>query len=146
AVLFALIAAVVGVVVVEVVLTYTPLEGLIGKRLELAFIGYPGLAAAVIGVSVLLGIVAGLYPALHLSSCAPLAALVGENRASKGNVLFRQILVFAQFAISIAVIAATLLMAAQMRFIENKALGFEPENRLLITIRGVDLIQQLPAI
>lgn len=146
AVLFALIAAVVGVVIVEVVLTYTPLEALIGKHLELDFVGSPGLAAAVVGFAVVLGLAAGLYPAIYLSSWAPLAALVGENRASKGNVLFRQVLVFTQFAISIAVIAATLLMAAQMRYIENKALGFEPENRLMISIRGVDLIEQLPAI
>jgi putative ABC transport system permease protein len=146
AVLFALIAAVVGVVIVEVVLTFTPLEALIDKTLDLDFVGQPGLAVALAAFSIALGVVAGLYPALYLSSWAPLAALVGENRASKGNVLFRQVLVFAQFAISIAVIAATLLMAAQMRFIENKALGFQPENRLMITVRGVDLIQQLPAI
>jgi putative ABC transport system permease protein len=99
-----------------------------------------------LGFSLLIGAVAGLYPAVYLSSWAPLTALVGENRASKGNVLFRQVLVFAQFAISISVIAATLLMAAQMRFIQGKSLGFSPENRLMITVRGVDLIERLPAI
>ena len=146
AVLFALIAAVVGVAIVEVVLTFTPLEALIDKTLEVDLIGQPELGLAILGFSILLGVVAGAYPATYLSSWAPLSALVGENRASRGNVLFRQVLVFTQFAISIAVIAATLLMAQQMRYIESMSLGFSPENRLMITVRGVDLIQQLPAI
>lgn len=146
AMLFAGLAAVAGVVLVEVVLTFSPLEALIGKRLDLDLVGEPWLAAVILGFSLLIGAVAGLYPAVYLSSWAPLTALVGENRASKGNVLFRQVLVFAQFAISISVIAATLLMAAQMRFIQGKSLGFSPENRLMITVRGVDLIERLPAI
>jgi len=146
AVLFALIAAVVGVVLVEVVTTFTPLETLIGKSLDLDLVQQPWLVAVILGFSLLLGLAAGLYPALYLSSWAPLTALVGENRASRGNVLFRQLLVFTQFAISICVIAATLLMAAQMRYIQNKSLGFAAENRMMITVRGVDLIEQLPAI
>ena len=146
AVLFALLAAVAGVVLVELVLSFTPLEALIGKDLDLDLIGDPMLAAAILGFSLLLGIVAGLYPAVYLSSWAPLTALVGSTRASRGNVLFRQVLVFTQFAISISVIAATLLMAAQMRYIQNKSLGFSPENRLMVSVRGVDLIERLPAI
>ncbi|HMB73130.1 MAG TPA: ABC transporter permease, partial [Gammaproteobacteria bacterium] len=146
ALLFSLIAAVVGVVIVELVLTLTPLEMLIDKDLHLDLIGQPELAAAILGFALVLGIAAGLYPAIYLSSWAPLSALVGENRATRGNVLFRQILVFAQFAISISVIAATLLMSAQMRFIQNKSLGFSDENRLFITVRSVGLIEQLPAI
>ena len=146
AVLFSLLAAVAGVVLVELVLSFTPLEALIGKNLDLDLIGQPALAAVILGFSLLLGIVAGLYPAVYLSSWAPLTALVGSTRASRGNVLFRQVLVFAQFAISISVIAATLLMSAQMRYIQNASLGFSPENRLMVSVRGVDLIERLPAI
>jgi putative ABC transport system permease protein len=133
-------------VIVEVVTTCTPLENLIGKSIDLDLVGEPWLVAVIFGFSLLMGIAAGAYPAIYLSSWAPLTALVGDNRASRGNVLFRQILVFAQFAISICVIAATLLMASQMRFIQSKSLGFSPENLLMITVRGVDLIEQLPAI
>jgi putative ABC transport system permease protein len=146
AVLFSLLAAVAGVVLVELVLSFTPLEALIGKELDLDLAGQPWLAGAVLIFSLALGVVAGLYPAIYLSSWAPLTALVGSPRASRSNVLFRQILVFAQFAISISVIAATLLMAAQMRYIQNKSLGFSPENRLMVSVRGVDLIERLPAI
>ncbi len=146
AVLFALIAAVVGVVLVEIVLTLAPIEQLIGTRLQLDLFGEPGLVAAILAISVFIGILAGLYPAVYLSSWAPLTALVGQHKAGKGNVLFRQALVFTQFAISIAVIASTLLMAAQMSYIADRELGFDRENRVLITLRGVDLLERVPTI
>jgi putative ABC transport system permease protein len=146
ALLFALLAAVAGVVLVELVLSFTPLEALIGKSLDLDLIGEPWMALTIVGFSLFLGVIAGLYPAIYLSAWAPLTALVGSTRASRGNVLFRQVLVFTQFAISISVIAATLLMSAQMRYIQNASLGFSPENRLMVSVRGVDLIERLPAI
>ena len=37
-------------------------------------------------------------------------------------------------------------MAAQMRYVQNKSLGFEPENRVMITLRGTDLISKAPTI
>lgn len=146
AVLFSLIAAVIGAVIVELVLTLSPIETLVDKRLSLDLLGEPWLAAAILGVSVLVGVIAGLYPAIYLSSWAPLSALVGENRASKGNVRFRQVLVLTQFTISIAVIASTLLMAAQMRFVASTPLGFQKENRVLITLRGVEVVERADAI
>lgn len=145
-VLFALIAAVFGIVIVELVLTLSPIESLIDKRLELDLFGEPLLSVTILGVSLAVGVLAGLYPAIYLSSWAPLSALVGQNRASKGNIRFRQALVLTQFTISIAVIASTLLMAAQMRYVANAPLGFGKENRILVTLRGVDLLQRMPAI
>jgi putative ABC transport system permease protein len=146
AMLFALIAAVLGIVLVEVVLTFSPLETLIRKNLTLDLIGEPQVAAAIVGFGLVVGALAGLYPALYLSSWAPLTALVGEGRASRGNFRFRQILVFGQFAISIAVIASTLLMAAQMRYLQERELGFDKDNRILVTLRGVDQLERLPAL
>lgn len=146
AVTFALISAVLGIVIVEVVLTFSPLETLIGKPLGLDLLGEPLLALVIVAFSVGVGALAGLYPALYLSSWAPLSALVGESHASRGNVRFRQLLVFAQFAISIAVISATLLMAEQMRYVQNRPLGFDKDNRVMITMRGVDLLEKAPVI
>ena len=54
----------------------------------------------------------------------------------------REALVFIQFAISIGVIACTLLMGQQMRYIANKGLGFDKENRVLLTLRGRDLVER----
>ena len=147
AVLFALIAGTVGIVIVEVALALVPVESLVGKPLSLNLTGQPLVGAAILALSLIVGLFAGLYPALYLSSWAPLTALVGRSsRAGKASVRFRQVLVFTQFVISIAVIAATLLMSAQMRFIADRGLGFEQENRIMITLRGAGVIERIPTI
>jgi putative ABC transport system permease protein len=142
AVLFALLATVLGVIAVEVLLTLPPVTALFGKALTLDLFGEPLLAAAIVGVGLVIGLAAGLYPAVYLSSFAPLSALVGRYEAGSASLRLREALVFTQFAISIGVIAATLLMAAQMRFIADKGLGFDKENRVMVTLRGVDLIER----
>ena len=70
----------------------------------------------------------------------PLTAFVGRYRP--GGLRLREALVFSQFAISIGVIACTLLMGQQMRYIANKGLGFEKENRVLLTLRDRSLIER----
>jgi len=146
AMLFALIATVIGIVIVEVALTLTPLESLLGTPIDVDLLGDPGLAATIAAAGLLVGLLAGLYPAVYLSGWAPLTALVTTTRSARGSYRFRQVLVFAQFAISIAVVASALIMAAQMRFIQNRSLGFEPENRVMITLRGTDLLRRTPVI
>jgi putative ABC transport system permease protein len=77
-----------------------------------------------------------------MSSFMPLGALTGRYQGGAGGFRMRETLVFLQFAISIGVIAATLLMGAQMRYVADKALGFDKENRVMITLRGLDLIER----
>jgi putative ABC transport system permease protein len=72
--------------------------------------------------------------------------LVNGIRAGKGNICFRQILVLIQFIITVSVIACTLLMALQIRYVSRKPLGFDKENRVIITLRGADLIDKMPTI
>jgi putative ABC transport system permease protein len=69
-----------------------------------------------------------------------LTALVGRYRP--GGMRLREALVFAQFAISIGVIACTLLMGQQVHFIANKGLGFDKENRVLVALRGRELVER----
>ena len=107
----------------------------------------PQLLGWLFGLSLLVGILSGLYPAFYLSSVAPVVALSGDSqvRGSTSGRL-RQVLVFFQFTISIGIIASTLLMANQMRFVSNLALGFDKENKILVSLRGADLIESLPAL
>ena len=146
AVLFALIATVIGIVIVEVALTLTPLESLLGTRIDIDLIGDVGLTATIAVAGLFVGLLAGLYPAVYLSGWAPLTALVTTTRSARGSYRFRQVLVFTQFAISIAVVASALIMASQMHYIQNRSLGFEPENRVMINLRGTDLIRRTPLI
>ncbi|HEV7632779.1 MAG TPA: ABC transporter permease [Steroidobacteraceae bacterium] len=146
AVFFSLIALVLGVVLVEMALTLTPLNSLMGQQVSLNLIGEPTLLAWLIGLGVLMGLLAGAYPAFYLSSWAPLSAMTGRHLSGKGHLRLREALVLLQFTISAGVIACTLLMAAQMRYVANKSLGFEKENRLVVTLRSLGTIEKIATI
>ncbi len=88
----------------------------------------------------------GLYPALYLSSWAPLTALSGARQTAAGNRRMRESLVLVQFTISAATIACTLLMVGQMHYVATRPLGFEREHRLLVSVRGATTIEKIPAI
>ena len=146
AVAFSVIAMVLGVVIVEIVLTFTPINQLMDNQVKLDLTGDPKLVGWLLGGAVLIGLLAGAYPAFYLSSWAPLTALAGKQLAGKGSLRLREALVLVQFTVSAAVIAATLLMAAQMRYVATRSLGFEREHRLFVTMRGVTTIDKHAAI
>jgi len=146
AVLFSLLAVIVGVVIVEVVLRFTNINSLMGQQVSLDLAQHPSLIALLLGLGVLMGVLSGIYPAFYLSSWAPLSALASKNAAGKGNLRLREALVLVQFTISVAVIACTVLMAAQMRYIGNKTLGFQKENQVVVTLRGASTIEKVKTI
>jgi putative ABC transport system permease protein len=146
ALLFSLLALLIGVVLVEVSLRFTNINSLMGEQVNLDLAQHPLLVAALVGLGLLMGLLSGFYPAVYLSSWAPLSALTGKHAAGKGNLRFREALVLVQFTISVAVIACTILMAAQMRYIGSKSLGFQKENQLVVTLRGVATIERLSTI
>ncbi len=84
------------------------------------------------GFTILIGIVAGWYPALYLSSFNPAKILQSKTgNESKGGWLRSGLVVF-QFSISIIILICTLIMYHQMKFIKNKKLGFNKEQVMII--------------
>jgi len=146
AVLFSLLAIIIGVVIVEVSLRFTSINALMGQQVRLDLAQHPLLLAVLVGLGVLMGLLSGIYPAFYLSSWAPLSALASKNAAGKGNLRMREGLVLLQFTISVAVIACTILMAAQMRYIASKPLGFQKENQVVVHLRGASTIEKLSTI
>lgn len=146
AIILSLIAMIIGVLMVEVVLNLTSLNELMDASLSLDLIKEPWLLGALFIFSLIFGLLSGVYPAFYLSSKAPLSALMNKYEGGKGNIRLRGMLVLIQFTISVFVIACTFIMVSQMRYISNKALGFEKENRLFITLRGSDIAKKTPTI
>lgn len=146
AVLFALIALVLGMVNVEVTLRLTSINSLMEGQVTMDFLHNPTLLVGLVGLGILVGLLAGIYPAVYLSSWAPLSALTGRYSAGKGHARMREVLVLLQFMISAAVISSTLLMQGQMHFIATRPLGFQKENRMVVTLRGASTIEKLATI
>ena len=144
--LFALISLVVAVVIVALVLRFTPINQLMDGKVGLYLLQDPTLALWLTGLALFIGLLSGLYPAFYLSSWAPLTALTGKQGASKGNLHMREFLVLVQFTISATAIACTLLMMAQMHYVSNRPLGFERDHRLMVSLRGATTIDKIPAI
>ena len=141
---FAFIATIIGIVLVELAINLTPVSVLLEKPLTFNLLNEPVLLAWLAVLVLIIGILSGIYPAIYLSSILPLSALMGGNRKSKSNSRLREGLVLVQFVISVGVIACTLLMALQMRYVSNKALGFNKDNLVIIRLQGLDLIDKVP--
>lgn len=104
---------------------------------ELAFnYADTSLWALLIGITVLVGILAGSYPAFYLSAFNPVKAMRNGINKGKGNFYFRRILVVFQFVLSVGLIISTLVVKRQLDYLYNNKLGMDLNDVSLFTLRG----------
>jgi putative ABC transport system permease protein len=84
--------------------------------------------AILISGSLIIGLIAGLYPALFLSSFSPLRTLKNETSSGKKGKKFKSFLMVFQFVISISLIICTITITKQVRYLKTKDVGFDKEN------------------
>ena len=82
----------------------------------------------ILGITLFTGILSGLYPSFFLSSFKPAKILKGASGVDRHRFSMRKILVVIQFAISIALIIGTSVVYLQLKYMQNKDLGFDKEN------------------
>jgi putative ABC transport system permease protein len=115
-----------------------------GKAIEFNPFTNPLLGLGIIAAGILIGILAGIYPALVLSGFQPIKVLKTMKPVGSGlsTSWLRQALVVVQFALSALLIVSTLIVFRQTKYLNNKDLGFSKEQVLHFQIQG-DIAQKL---
>lgn len=105
---------------------------IVGRELSINVIRSPWLIPGFMGLALIVGLVAGSYPAFVLSSFQPVRVLKSGLKTEASNSRFRSMLVVVQFAISISLIIGTMTIYRQINFMKNRKLGFDKEHVIIL--------------
>ena len=126
------------------VLLVKPFNQIINRQLalqvDLMFIGYCLL------IIIIIGLIAGIYPAIILSGFKPVEILKGKLKLGNKTGLFRKSLITGQFITSIAMIVCTIVIGGQLDYLQNKDLGYQKEQVVIIPtnkprLKGLELAE-----
>lgn len=130
-IVLALVGAAVALGLVVALLPY--FNSLSGLNISVQQVLVPNYIIIFFVFSAFLGVVAGFYPAIFISSFNPTMIFRNHTNSGKGGALLRKILVIGQFSISIILIISTMVIYRQVNFMRNQNLGFEKEHKLVLT-------------
>ncbi|HVX26199.1 MAG TPA: ABC transporter permease [Parafilimonas sp.] len=129
-VLFSLISVALGILLARLLLPL--LNSITGSGLSFFYFFNPTIILIIFCIAIFIGGLAGLYPALVLSSFRPIAVLKGRFKSGARGVALRNGLVVFQFAISIFLIIGTIVINSQMQFMLGSKLGFKKDNIIAV--------------
>lgn len=129
ALLFAFVSFLLGTLLCYL-LSRTALQEMVSASLD-PFV-YPRLLAYTFGTSVLVGILAGCYPAFYMTSFSPALVLKGSQALSPRGIFLRNVLVVFQYTIAIVFMIGILFIARQLDMVKNRPWGIEKEHVLYL--------------
>ncbi|KYG72593.1 hypothetical protein AWW68_16955 [Roseivirga spongicola] len=109
-------------------------NNLIDRQLSLSYFSLE-FFVFVIGLTLIVGLASGIYPALRLSGFKTINALHGNSKVKERSGV-RRGLVFTQFLVAQSLIVATVIIQSQLSYLQNKDLGYDRENALFIKTYG----------
>jgi putative ABC transport system permease protein len=109
---------------------------LAGVQVSTPFFYHPMYTVSLFLIAVGIGIIAGFYPALILSSFRPIMVLKGRFATGTRGILLRKGLVIFQFAISIILIIGTVIVYRQLSYMRSQDLGFNKDQTIVIDTNG----------
>jgi putative ABC transport system permease protein len=134
--LFATVSSLISLILLQFLMpAYT---NLLGYELS-SFWRDPFVYVFILSIIVVIGFLAGIYPALLLSSFSVIESLKGKLRVGKNGAFFRKALVVFQFSISVLLIISITIILSQMNYVKNTDLGFSKEQSLLVRIDNSEI-------
>jgi putative ABC transport system permease protein len=134
ALLLAFVSALFGLLLAKILLPF--FNQLSGRQLNFSFIQFPQLLWLIIGLVLLVGLLAGSYPALVLSSFKPIEVLKSKVKLGGSNIFTRS-LVTLQFVLSAGLIISTIIIMQQLHYMRSKYPGFNKENVVIVDADGI---------
>ncbi|MEP7376973.1 MAG: ABC transporter permease [Chitinophagaceae bacterium] len=128
-VILSILSATLGILMA--ILLLPSFNDLSGRELKFSFSLYPEMIWMFGGLTLLVGLLAGSYPALILSGFKPLEVLKSKIKVNGSN-FFTKSLVTVQFALSIALIISTMIILQQTKYMSSKNPGFNKENIVVV--------------
>ncbi|HYC83852.1 MAG TPA: ABC transporter permease [Chryseosolibacter sp.] len=130
-----LVSLLAAVGIVYLILNLSTFNDLIGRNLTPDFFHNPTLLFGSLAITIAIGVLSGLYPALLLPRVPTLDALKGTFKNSRSGHFLRKVLITGQFAVSIFVVVCTFFMQDQIDYMRSQDLGFNKENVVVIPIQ-----------
>jgi putative ABC transport system permease protein len=140
-IIIAFISLMLALLIIELVLPI--FNNYTDKALALSLFIEPKYFLFLISIVVGCGVLAGLYPAFYLSKFNPMVVLHKNEEARGSKFSVRQVLVVFQFSISILLIIGTITAYLQINYFNNKPLGYDPENLLVISTESSEVRNNL---
>jgi putative ABC transport system permease protein len=133
-------AVVIALVIVQFALP--AFNSITGKELAVPYFQNAATIPALFGVVLLIGVLAGAYPAVFLASFDPAVVLKSETVGKTRKSTLRNVLVVFQFTVSIVLIVGTIIVSRQLDYIQNKNLGFN-KDQIVVVEKTDDLGNQI---
>ncbi|WP_084650750.1 ABC transporter permease [Runella zeae] len=142
--LIAFISIFLALPIVQLLLPF--LNSLTDSALELNVTQNVDILVITVSVALLTGLLAGIYPAIYLSSFKPVSVLKGTFKFNPTSVVLRKGLVVFQFSIAIVLIIGVLVISKQLDFMQNKDLGFNQKQKIVISLSNENAQGQFTAL
>ncbi|MCK5776431.1 MAG: ABC transporter permease [Bacteroidales bacterium] len=131
---------------VFVEMSFPSFNDIAGKELNISMIWEPNSLMYLVTTIMLLTVLSGLYPSVFMSRFNPLKVLSNRLQAHNNNrlnLIMRRVLVVSQFVIAIFLTIASFTVGRQLSFIQNKDVGFDREQVLVIPLNGESAFEHL---
>ena len=109
---------------------------LTGKNLQIDLLGMNPIVIGIVGLSITIGLMAGIFPAFYLSQITPIEIIGGKFYKTAKGKFFWKLLVGLQFTLTIFLLSGSFVIYKQLNFLQSKALGFNQEEVVLIPVKN----------